>query len=224
MTPEARAKHTAYMRDWRARHPERWRAISSASHKRWRERYPERAKLLRRISKMNTRARTVGAEGSITIAALAAAIAASGGRCTYCRAETVEIDHRTPLCRGGSNTADNIHVVCRPCNLSKGRKTEPEFLGLAMPHCGRGHPYTPENRLPNSVCRPCAAISSRASYLRTAAAAQARVVARRASDPEFRERSRGYQRAYFERHKADPGFMERRREQTRAWRRRQAAA
>ena len=39
----------------------------------------------------------------------------------------MDIDHRTPLARGGSNDRRNLHLLCRTCNLRKGTKTDREF-------------------------------------------------------------------------------------------------
>lgn len=38
-------------------------------------------------------------------------------------------DHRVPVCRGGSDSIDNIAAVCKRCNDAKGTRTESEFLG-----------------------------------------------------------------------------------------------
>ena len=53
------------------------------------------------------------------------------GRCLYCggrqRMDLMDIDHRTPLARGGSNDRRNLQLLCRTCNLRKGTKTDREF-------------------------------------------------------------------------------------------------
>jgi hypothetical protein len=38
------------------------------------------------------------------------------------------IDHKTPVCRGGTEEEDNLHAICEDCNRRKGRKTLEEFL------------------------------------------------------------------------------------------------
>jgi len=35
----------------------------------------------------------------------------------------LEFDHIVPLAAGGPNVADNLQLLCRPCNRSKGAKT-----------------------------------------------------------------------------------------------------
>jgi tellurite resistance protein len=43
-----------------------------------------------------------------------------GGRCTRCSAtDYLEFDHIIPYTRGGSNTAKNVQILCRKCNLLK---------------------------------------------------------------------------------------------------------
>ncbi len=51
--------------------------------------------------------------------------------CVYCghrrTARTLDIDHMTPVVRGGSNEPSNLQVICRPCNQRKGLQTDQEF-------------------------------------------------------------------------------------------------
>ena len=51
--------------------------------------------------------------------------------CMYCarrRAFTdMEIDHKTPVKRGGSDNLKNLQVLCPPCNKRKGNQTDSEF-------------------------------------------------------------------------------------------------
>ncbi|MFX1478488.1 MAG: HNH endonuclease [Promethearchaeota archaeon] len=42
------------------------------------------------------------------------------GRCVNCGGkEDVEYDHIIPFSKGGSNTATNIQILCKRCNLEK---------------------------------------------------------------------------------------------------------
>ena len=51
--------------------------------------------------------------------------------CAYCGhrriSSSMEIDHITPVVRGGSNDESNLQVICRPCNMRKGIQTDEEF-------------------------------------------------------------------------------------------------
>lgn len=53
------------------------------------------------------------------------------GRCLYCgsrqRMDLMDIDHKVPLARGGSNQRNNLQLLCRTCNLRKGARTDREF-------------------------------------------------------------------------------------------------
>jgi hypothetical protein len=53
-------------------------------------------------------------------------------RCFYCSIpltlSTASKDHRTPICRGGSDEIWNIVPACLPCNQKKGWRTTSEFL------------------------------------------------------------------------------------------------
>lgn len=38
---------------------------------------------------------------------------------------SAEPDHILPVSRGGTDTLDNIRILCRRCNQSKGNRTQP---------------------------------------------------------------------------------------------------
>jgi 5-methylcytosine-specific restriction endonuclease McrA len=44
-----------------------------------------------------------------------------GGRCVECgSAFDIQYDHVIPLALGGANTAENLQILCAPCNQAKG--------------------------------------------------------------------------------------------------------
>jgi 5-methylcytosine-specific restriction endonuclease McrA len=44
-----------------------------------------------------------------------------GGRCARCRSNAeLQYDHIIPLALGGSSTAENLQILCGPCNRRKG--------------------------------------------------------------------------------------------------------
>ena len=56
---------------------------------------------------------------------------ALGGCCRYCSAPfdgTEELDHLTPVARGGTNDIGNLTYACHACNRAKGSKALHEFL------------------------------------------------------------------------------------------------
>lgn len=45
------------------------------------------------------------------------------GWCIYCPSPATELDHLTPLSRGGQDERTNVAPVCRGCNASKSNLT-----------------------------------------------------------------------------------------------------
>jgi 5-methylcytosine-specific restriction endonuclease McrA len=98
-------------------------------YKAWRKRNLARARGYVRIS--NIRRRAVNAVAHFTLEEWLALLAKHDGNCAYCGSrEWIEADHRIPLCRGGTNSIDNILPACRHCNRRKHQKTEDEFRAL----------------------------------------------------------------------------------------------
>ncbi len=50
--------------------------------------------------------------------------------CAYCGCTSgpFEVDHITPVSRGGTNDPENLTCACRSCNRSKGAKTVKEWM------------------------------------------------------------------------------------------------
>lgn len=57
----------------------------------------------------------------------------SNGRCHYCERnidlDLLEIDHKQPVSKGGTNEESNLVAACPPCNSAKKDKTYEEFKG-----------------------------------------------------------------------------------------------
>ena len=99
-----------------------------ARQKAWRERNPERAHAYVRASSIKRRRAAAGQ--SFTSAEWLALVEYHGGSCAYCGSKVlIEIDHRTPLIRGGSNLIANILPACRRCRRKR-TMTEDEFRVL----------------------------------------------------------------------------------------------
>jgi 5-methylcytosine-specific restriction endonuclease McrA len=83
---------------------------------------------LRRQLSARRRARKVEAAGTFTLAEWLALVDLWDGRCAYCGERApLQIDHRVPLARGGTNSIDNILPACGPCNRRKHSMFEQEF-------------------------------------------------------------------------------------------------
>ena len=52
-----------------------------------------------------------------------------GRICGHCGAtDLLQIDHKVPRSLGGTADMDNLHVLCRRCNVAKGTLTWDEFI------------------------------------------------------------------------------------------------
>jgi len=123
------------MRRWRARDRERDRAAKRADYARRsvavraaNARYAREHPQVARTRHHRRRARLVSAAGSFTTAEWTALVKRYDGNCAYCGGNgPLEVEHRIPLCRGGTNSIDNILPACRTCNTRKHRLTDDEF-------------------------------------------------------------------------------------------------
>ena len=56
---------------------------------------------------------------------------AQSSRCMYCgrklEIDLMDIDHKNPVAKGGSNTKRNLQLLCRTCNTRKGATTDRQF-------------------------------------------------------------------------------------------------
>ena len=56
---------------------------------------------------------------------------AQGGKCMYCggrsRVDLMDVDHKNPLSKGGSDSRRNFQLLCRTCNVRKGNLTDRQF-------------------------------------------------------------------------------------------------
>lgn len=74
-----------------------------------------------RINNLNSRAREVGAAGVLTLEDIDALKAFYDFTCLKCgNRPAISPDHVKPLALGGSNTVDNLQLLCENCNKGKG--------------------------------------------------------------------------------------------------------
>lgn len=77
------------------------------------------------------RARLRNADGSHTKEDIQFILEKQKGKCVTCAVcitTDYSVDHITPLSKGGSNNKDNIQLLCKSCNSSKGNKDPIEFM------------------------------------------------------------------------------------------------
>lgn len=139
-----KAKMATKVEQWRAKHPDRARAISRASY----ARHIDQRRTDAREDSKNYRARIVGttrykeAERARTqrrrkrLAAVDITLTrqqwreileAHGHKCTYCGGmpKILEQDHIIPIIHGGAHSADNVLPACKSCNSSKRDRPAP---------------------------------------------------------------------------------------------------
>jgi len=126
------------VRRWNRSHPEQRRAAKRLYYARHREQHKAVMMAYHRAhpevlqAKSSAyRARARAAEGQFTSAEWRALVQRYEGKCAY-RGEVgpLQVDHRVPLSRGGTNSIDNILPACRSCNGHKHAMTEAELRAL----------------------------------------------------------------------------------------------
>ncbi|SRR6266581_3160340 len=124
---EHREARQRYQRKWVLKNPD---YEVRDGIRRWQRANPEKVRQQRKRGFQARRARMVGAAGKLTSSDLRAIYTMQSGRCFYCLTTLgnhYHVDHKVPLCRGGSNAPTNICCACASCNLTKGKMTEVEF-------------------------------------------------------------------------------------------------
>lgn len=61
-----------------------------------------------------------------------------GQECPYCDKPVKEIDHKTPLIKGGEHSLENLEMLCMDCNRSKHDMTAEEFREFKKAEPKRG--------------------------------------------------------------------------------------
>jgi 5-methylcytosine-specific restriction endonuclease McrA len=115
---DRRAEHKL----WREKNRERWNAYVRA----WRKRNPEYNRLWSAFDR--DRRRNGPCPDRIDLATWKKVRAAFGERCCYCgSAESLQIEHLTPIARGGRSMLGNLALACAGCNAVKMTQTAEEF-------------------------------------------------------------------------------------------------
>lgn len=86
--------------------------------------------IISRVHCMNTRAKKSSSNGTIKRKEIEELFLIQKGFCKICGcsiAAAYEIDHIIPLSKEGSNTIDNIQLLCQSCNRHKSNKISDEY-------------------------------------------------------------------------------------------------
>lgn len=123
-------KNPEYHTDWRRKNKEqvnaRVKAHRLANPEYWKaknkkDKAARYAKIL--VENENYRARRSQA-GTVTLSEWKDVLQQCASKCLCCSAVTdLTMDHIVPLSCGGSHSKENLQVLCRACNSSKGTKT-----------------------------------------------------------------------------------------------------
>ena len=83
---------------------------------------------------------------------------AQGGKCMYCgakqRIDLMDIDHKNPIAKDGTNSRRNLQLLCRTCNTRKGAKTDRDFRRMYK------QAGVPQTQVPPSKTIPQSAFES----------------------------------------------------------------
>jgi len=99
----------------------------AAKEKAYKQANPE----VKKIANHNYRARKKQNGGQLSKGITEKLMALQRGKCAVCKKSVKNghhLDHIMPLSIGGSNTDDNIQILCPSCNCSKGAKHPQDFM------------------------------------------------------------------------------------------------
>jgi 5-methylcytosine-specific restriction endonuclease McrA len=136
--PGWREHKQAYDRAYVERNAEKLKAQNKARYERnkpklleqakaWKERNPEKRRLISQTYKHRRRATE---KSGMTWRELEAWKRSQAKICYWCGAgckRSYVVDHYVPLAKGGTHTAENLRIACRPCNARKSAKDPLDF-------------------------------------------------------------------------------------------------
>lgn len=121
-----------HRKNWRNANPEKERSASQAwkyahadKHSDYNKRYRKDNPGFIALANRRRRVRKLNADGHHTRHHIKALYDFQEGHCFHCDCNIsarYEVDHWIPLSRGGSNWPENLRLLCRFCNRSKGDK------------------------------------------------------------------------------------------------------
>lgn len=92
----------------------------------------ERGRPYRQVMSNRARAKQMDLPAPLTVDEWRSVLAQAEGRCCYCGsyvgADRLELDHVTPMIKGGPHSIENVAAACEWCNLSKRHYDAPKSL------------------------------------------------------------------------------------------------
>ena len=116
--------------EWRRNYKRRRYALGLQTPVAWQASNPEKV----RQYKQKTKAKRHAAVGDLSPQCITRLMVSQSGKCAVC-AKTFgpyHVDHIVPLSKGGSNTDENVQLLCPPCNQSKSNRDLAEFLASRL--------------------------------------------------------------------------------------------
>lgn len=130
----------ARVAEWKAKNPDRVKELSASYRERNRLKLQTKSVAYRRdnptdpivrvVREARRRTRKLECGGSFTKDDVARILKEQGGKCAYCRASLKSghsVDHVIPLILKGSSNPNNLQLLCKSCNSSKGGKHPIDF-------------------------------------------------------------------------------------------------
>lgn len=117
-----RKQRLQYVKNRRMKFPDNERAIA----KRYRQNHPDRI-----LDRCHARRAKKISNGQVDRISRKEVWLTGGQRCYLCREKLafadMQLEHKIPICRGGTHTRDNVAAACKTCNQQKGQKTPQEY-------------------------------------------------------------------------------------------------
>lgn len=120
-------------RDKRNELSQRFRDNNPGYYTKYFREYDKKRRNYKKQMEYKRRARAKNQLGNVSDDIVDVLYAEQSGRCRYCHMflrDSFHLEHKIPLSRGGLHDDENLCLSCPSCNLSKGVKTEKEFIGV----------------------------------------------------------------------------------------------
>lgn len=129
LTPEQKESQKAATKKWRKANPERVLETQRECARKSKERNPHLHRAKRTIASNRQRAAHRGVPSDFTVHDWLTLLSLFDNKCAFCNSHPkfLDLEHLTPLHRGGFNVVGNVVPACRICNSCKSYLDPAEF-------------------------------------------------------------------------------------------------